>query len=126
MGYKLLKNSIITIIMRYYIFSFTEDDKGIRLMNELAGIPNGYAFEKSPIHINSKRNVWVTYPSSKNIDFINDSIKMLKATSSVEIIPTNITDEIQVPENVTSRNDKEFNSKMVNIFGSFAHNIDLT
>ena len=56
----------------------------------------------------------------------NYSIKNLEATSSVEIIPTNITDEIQVPEYVTSRNDKEFNSKMVKIFSSFAHNIDLT
>ena len=112
--------------MQYYIFSFTEDNKGIRLMHELAGIPNGYAFEKSPLHVNSKRNVWVMYPSSKNIDFINYSIKNLEATSSVEIIPTNITDEIQVPEYVTSRNDKEFNSKMVKIFSSFAHNIDLT
>ena len=112
--------------MRYYIFSFTEDEKGKSLMRELAGVPNGYAFENSPIHVNSKRNVWVTYPSSKNIVFINNSIKMLKAKGSIEIIPTNITDEIKVPKNVTSRDDKEFNSKMVNIFGSFAHNIDLT
>jgi hypothetical protein len=112
--------------MRYYIFSFKEDDKGIRLMHELSGIPNGYAFENSPIHVNTKRNVWVTYPSSKNIDFINYSIKFLKATNSVEIIPTNITDEIKVPENVKSRNDIDFNLKMVNIFGSFAPNIDLT
>ena len=111
--------------MRYYILSFVEDNHGKGMRNLLSASPNGTVFNKSPIHVNSKRNVWVTYSSSNDIEIINSSIKWLKSSNSVEIIPTDITEEI-IPRNVKSRDDKEFNSKMVNIFCSFAPDIDLT
>ena len=112
--------------MRYYIFSFIDDNHGKGMRNLLSGSPNGTVFNQGPLHVNSKGNVWVVYSNSKNIEAINDSIEWLKSSNSVEIIPTDITEVIIIPRNVKSRDDKEFNLKMVNIFCSFAPDIDLT
>lgn len=112
--------------MQYYIFKFADTKEGKQFRHEFAGIPNGYPFQKSPIHVNSNGKVWVSYPSSKNVNYIKDTIDLLNQKDYVEVIPTGITEEIVIPSNVTSRDDKKFNLKMVNTFSQFAPHIDLS
>lgn len=111
-------------IMRYYIFNKLNNEAGDGIRNQLAATPNGTAFVCPWIFINSNKDVWITYPNSDNQEYIASSIKYIERSGGIKIYPTDITEEILIPEGCTRNNNdpitKKFNDELTELFKPFA------
>ena len=108
---------------QYYIFYFYDNDVGNKMRFNLAGYPNGTAFSNFPLYINTRKNVWIIYPNSKNLESISSSIKWITEDKGVEVIPTDVTEPIEFPNDITIDNIeklKEYDESIVQKFKNFA------
>lgn len=114
--------------MAYYIFKFAENEAGAKLAFQLSGVPNGTVFEADSLYVNSRKNLWIIFPRSNDLDSINSSINYILKTGGAEIIETNITDRIVVPYGVTRNNNdhitKEFNQYLFSLFKNYVSESD--
>lgn len=108
---------------QYYIFYFYDNDAGNQMGFDLSGVPNGTAFINRPLYVNSKKDLWITYPYGNNLESISSSINWITKDGGVEIVPTGITEIIEFPKDVTI-NDveklKEYDESIVEMFKKFA------
>ena len=103
---------------QYYIFHFNDNDAGNQMRFNLAGYPNGTPFSNFPLYVNSKKDVWIVYPDTNNLQLILSSIRWITKDGGVEVIPTNVTEVIPFPQDIEKL--KEYDKENVEKFRRFA------
>ena len=111
---------------KYYIIIFDKTNNGDIRRHELFGFPNGTYFYNSPIHINTSKDIIVTWAR-------NDAEKHIDLTG-LTIIPTNVTYKMSITmiakglgitKNNITRKNKLINKFLVNIFKDYVPDYDL-
>lgn len=108
---------------QYYIFYFYDNDVGNQMRFDLSGYPNGTVFSRCPLYVNSKKDVWITYSYSNNLESISSSIEWITKDGGVQVIATGVTEIIEFPKNVTIDDTdklKEYDDSIVEMFKKFA------
>ena len=111
---------------RYYIIILEENENGNIIRDQLFEFPNGTPFNHSPIHINSKQNIIVSWAKNNAEKYMD--------LNGLTIIPTNETNKISIttiakglnisPNNITRANVK-LNNFLVNIFKDYVPKLNL-
>ena len=73
---------------RYYIIILEENENGNIIRDQLFEFPNGTPFNHSPIHINSKQNIIVSWAKNNAEKYMD--------LNGLTIIPTDETEKISI------------------------------
>jgi hypothetical protein len=109
---------------RYYIIQFHKNVNGDLIRPDLFDFPNGTHFYNPPLHINTTRDVIVTWAK--------DGAENNTDLTGITITPTNETTEIPILTiakglglNNISRKNNTLNNFLANIFKEYAPNLNL-